>query len=170
MIKKNKGHNRKNFLILILGVAFIFLAGCAGTPVKQIKQLTVAEIVSSDMKEIDLLSNQLVCTGKKKESLDQVEGAVVMGILCEEQEHMSFLYLFNGEPFFFAIMGINQKRDELTPLRGFGAMKSRDLMLPVDFNSKPRLPVWAYGQDGKPIESIYRMPGQPAPEPPRDIR
>lgn len=151
-------------------LAGLFLASCAGAPERPLPQLTVSEIVASGMKEIALRDNQLVCAGKKTENLDQVEGIMVKGVLCEEPEHMSFLYLFNGEPFFLAIMGINQSRDELKPLMGFGAMEQRGLMTPVDLNSRPRLPLWAYDKDGKPVKSIYNAPAQPVESAPQSIR
>lgn len=148
-------------LLAVVIISGLLLSSCAGMGAKPLAQLTVAQIVESDLKEIDLRGSQLVCTGKKVENLDQVEGVMVKGVLCEEAEHVSFLYLFNGEPFFFAILRINNGRDQLTPLMGFGAMEQRGLMLPVDLKSRPRLPAWAYGNDGKPFESIYKEQDMP---------
>jgi hypothetical protein len=152
-----------------LGVIILMalvLAACAGMANKPMAQLAVGQIVAEGMKEIDLSRNQLVCAGKKIETLDSVDGTLVRGLLCEEPEHMSFLYLFNGEPFFFAIMGINQARDELTPLMGFGALEIKGRLLPVDLNSKPSLPTWAYDSDGKIINSIYSEQEAPGAESP----
>ncbi len=145
----------------------LLLVACAGMSTKPKTQLTVAEIVSAGMEEIDLGSNQIVCAGKQIVKMDRVEGSLVKGVLCEEPEHMSFLYLFNDDPFFFAIMEINQRRDEMKPLMGFGAMEQRGQMLPVDLEGKPHLPVWAYDRDGKPVKSIYEEPemqGSRAPD------
>lgn len=142
----------------ILVIMLLALAACAGTGVRSKSQLTVGEIVEARMEEIDLTKNRLFCTGKKKDMMDRVEGVAVKGVLCEESRHISFLYLFNEEPFFFAIMETNKERDELKPLLGYGALRRRGLMLPVDLKSKPRLPVWAYGRDGKLIKSIYKDP------------
>ena len=137
----------------------LLLASCAGTGLRPKSELTVSQIVSAGMQEIDLGSNRIVCTGKQIVKMDRVEGTLIKGVLCEESAHMSFLYLFNDDPFFFAITEINQRRDEMKPLMGFGAMEQREKMLPVDLESKPRLPAWAYDSAGRPIKSIYERSG-----------
>jgi hypothetical protein len=156
-------------LCIIMFMAIV-IAACAAAGKKPLTQLSVAEIVSSGLAEIDLGSRQLVCAGKRIERLDRVDGALVKGVTCEEPQYMSFLYLFNDEPFFFAIMEINQKRDELKPLMGFGAMKRRGTLFPMDLMSKPGLPAWAFKSDGTPVKSIYVEPERPAPEPPGRFR
>lgn len=142
--------------ITILAIMALALTACAGAGVRSKSQLTVGEIVEARMNKIDLTKNRLFCTGKKKDMMDRVEGVTVKGVLCDEAEHISFLYLFNDEPFFFAIMEVNKERDELKPLLGYGALERRGLLLPVDLTSKPRLPVWAYNRDGTLIKSIYK--------------
>jgi len=142
----------------------VLLAGCAGAGVKSKAQLTVDEIVAARMASIDLTRNQLFCTGQKREKMDRVEGITVKGVVCEESRHISFAYLFNGEPFFFAIMEINDKRDVLKPLLGYAALEQMGLMLPVDLKSKPRLPLWAYDRNGQLRKSIYKDPEESEPE------
>jgi len=153
--------NQMTGYITALLFMFVVLTACAG--VKPKAQLTVGEIVAAPMASIDLTRNQLFCTGQKREKMDRVEGITVKGVVCEEAKHISFAYLFNEEPFFFAIMEINDKRDVLTPLLGYAALERRGLMLPVDLKSKPRLPIWAYDSNGQVKKSIYRNPEESEP-------
>ena len=149
-----KYHMTRNITALLF--TLVVLTACAG--IKPKAQLTVGEIVAAQKTSIDLTSNQLFCTGQKREKMDRVEGVTVKGVVCEEEKHISFAYLFNEEPFFFAIMEINEKRDVLKPLLGYAALERRELMIPVDLNSKPRLPVWAYDRNGQVRKSIYKDP------------
>lgn len=120
--------------------------------------LSISTIINTRMKAIDLRRFQLTCAGNKREIIDRVEGVAVKGLVCGERHYVSFAYLFNDEPFFFAIMEINEARDEQKPLAGFGAFERRGILTPVDLKGKPRLPGWAYDKDGRPLKSIYTYP------------
>lgn len=141
-----------------LGALALLALSCAGTggPAPESKEnLSISAIISSDMKTIDLGRYQITCAGNIKEIIDTVEQVPVKGLICEEIHYISFVYLFNDEPFFFALMEINASRDEMKPLAGFGAFKQMGLMTPVDLKDKPRLPDWARDKNGKTRKSIY---------------
>lgn len=155
--------SRKKFVEVALRAALVLiaalsLASCASTratPVDK-EKLSIRRIVSTDMERIDLGKWEMVCEGKKKDLLDKVEGVLVKGISCEEAEHMAFVYMFNEEPFFLAIMGLNEAKTKLTPIRGYGAFKQKGTMLPVPLTDLPKLPAWAKDDTGAPLKSIYK--------------
>lgn len=152
----------------IILICFVIFAGCATSPPTsapkvavqpklhaEMQQVTMQQILDADYPALDLNSLEIVCHGQKRQMVDYIDKVVVKGVLCSEGLHMGFMYLFNEEPFFFAITLTNPEHDELRPLVGYGAFKKKRYMSRIDLKSPPRLPAWAYDSTGNPIKSIY---------------